>query len=92
MGIDTRYRAPDGEISRKHGDTLILTLRRTYGPGFAMGFTGSEKLRAVLQKLDEMSLSHLIRDYEAGYLHQICRQRGVRGAATEPTLSASQGE
>ncbi len=64
MGIDTRHRDPNGEICRKHGDTLIRTLRRTYGPGFAMGFTDDEKLSHVLQKLDEMSLSHLIRDYE----------------------------
>jgi hypothetical protein len=92
MTIDTRHRDKNGEISRKHGNTLIRTLRKTYGPGFAMGFTDDEKLLDILQKLDEMSLSHLIRDYEAGYLHQICRQLGVRGAGTEPAFSTSQAE
>jgi len=33
----TRQRDKNGEISRKHGNTLIRTLRKTYGPGFASG-------------------------------------------------------
>jgi hypothetical protein len=32
MAIDT-----DWENRRKHGNTLIRTLRKTYGPGFAAG-------------------------------------------------------
>jgi hypothetical protein len=35
--IDTRHRDENGEISRKHGNTLIRTLRKTYGPGFVGG-------------------------------------------------------
>ena len=72
MPIDTRHRDKNGEISRKHGNTLIRTLRRTYGPGFAAGCKDDDKLTDVLHKLDEPSLSHLIRDHEAGYLEQIC--------------------
>ena len=30
MAIDARYRDKNGEISRKHGKTLIGTLRMTY--------------------------------------------------------------
>jgi hypothetical protein len=73
MALDTRHRDKNGEISRKHGDTIIRTLRMTYGPGFAEGCRDDEKLSGVLHKLDETSLSHLIRDHEAGYLNQICR-------------------
>jgi hypothetical protein len=73
MAIDTRHRDKNGEISRKHGNTLIRTLRKTYGPGFAVGCADDAKLSDVLAKLDETSLSHLIRDHEGGYLEQICR-------------------
>jgi hypothetical protein len=31
-GLDGRHRDKDGEISKKHGNTLISTLRETYGP------------------------------------------------------------
>ena len=72
MPIDTRHRDKNGEINRKHGNTLIRTLRKTYGPGFASGCADAAKLSDVLDKLDESSLSHLIRDHEAGYLEQIC--------------------
>jgi hypothetical protein len=37
MAIDTRHRGKTGEIRRKHGNTLIRTLRKTYGPDFAKG-------------------------------------------------------
>ena len=73
MAIDTRHRDKNGEISRKHGNTLIRTLRRTYGPGFAADCKDDDKLSDVLPKLDETALSHLNRDYDGGYLEQICR-------------------
>jgi hypothetical protein len=68
-----RYREENGKISRKHGNTLIQTLRNTYGISFAPGCADHAKLSDVLAKLDEPSLSHLIRDHEAGNLEQICR-------------------
>jgi hypothetical protein len=37
MIIDDRHRDKNGEISRKHGNTLVSTLRRIYGPSFAAG-------------------------------------------------------
>jgi hypothetical protein len=68
-----RYRDYNGDLSRKHGSTLIGTLRETYGLGFAPGCADYAKLSDVLAKLDEPSLSQLIRDHEAGKLEQICR-------------------
>ena len=68
-----RYREENGKIGRKHGNTLMQTLRNTYGISFAPGCANHAKLSYVLAKLDEPSLSHLIRDHEAGNLEQICR-------------------
>jgi hypothetical protein len=68
MEIDARHRDKDGEISQKHGNTLIRTLRTTYGTRFAKGCNGDERLSEVLEKMDELSLSKLVRDYEAGLL------------------------
>ena len=61
-GLDQRHRDRNGEIDRKHGNTLISTLRLTYGAGFAPGFPGHMKLSDVLRTLDEPSLSRLVRD------------------------------
>ena len=68
MTVDARYRDKDGEISRKHGNTLIRRLRISYGRGFAKGCGDYETLSEVLGKLDEPSLSKLVRDHKAGML------------------------
>jgi len=68
-----RHRDKNGEISRKHGNTLIRTLRKTYGAGFAPGCRDDETLGEVLHKLDEPSLSKLIHDHEGGKLEQVCK-------------------
>jgi hypothetical protein len=52
-----RHRDKNGEMSRKHGNTLIRTLRKHYGDDFAAGCANNEKLSDVLHKLDELSLS-----------------------------------
>jgi hypothetical protein len=75
MTIDIRHRDKTGEISRKHGNTLIRTLRKTYGQSFAGARSNKKKLGDVLQKLDEPSLTRLIHDHEAGNLDAICRER-----------------
>lgn len=62
VGLDGRHRDKNGEISRKHGNTLISTLRMTYGDSFAAGEPGTAKLGEVLERLDEPSLSQLIKD------------------------------
>ena len=68
MAVDARYRDKDGEMSRKHGSTLIGRLRISYGRGFAQGCADGEKLSDVLAKLDERSLYKLVRDYKSGML------------------------
>jgi hypothetical protein len=47
-GIDERHRDKNGEISRKHGNTLVGTLRKIYGASFAAGQPNSAKLEDVL--------------------------------------------
>ena len=70
--LDNRHRNKDGEISGKHGNTLIRTLRKVYGQSFAAGYPDTEKLSEVLLKLNETSLSQLRRDHETGHLgHKI---------------------
>jgi hypothetical protein len=61
-GLDGRHRDKNGEISKKHGNALISTLRQTYGANFAQGIDGGVKLSDVLHRLDEPSLSKLIQD------------------------------
>jgi hypothetical protein len=68
-----RHRDKNGEISRKHGNTLVRTLRKTYGADFAKGCTDNETLSDVLHKLDEPSLTKLIHDHERGRLEQVCK-------------------
>jgi hypothetical protein len=60
-GLDGRHRDANGEISRRHGNTSIDSLREAYGACFAPGFPGYARLRDVLDRLDEPSLSRLIR-------------------------------
>jgi hypothetical protein len=73
-GLDNRHRDKDGEISRKHGNTLVGTLRKTYGPSFATGHSDLEKLADVLRKMDEPSLTKLRHDHDAGRLHDIAKK------------------
>lgn len=73
-GLDNRHRNHDGQISHKHGNTLVGTLRKIYGPGFAAGYPATEKLSEVLMQLNETSLSQLRRDHETGHLqHKIAK-------------------
>jgi hypothetical protein len=67
-GIDARHRDKNGRIGRKHGNTLIKTLRRVYGPNFGTGFNDGDKLGDALADLDEPSLSAMLRDEEGGQL------------------------
>jgi hypothetical protein len=60
-------------IGRKHGNTLIHTLRKTYGEHFAEGCRDDEKLGDVLDRLDKPSLRKLLHDRERGMLDEICR-------------------
>lgn len=61
-GLDNRHRDRNGRIATKHGNTLIRTLRETYGNSFAVNEKGDAKLIQVLHRLDEPSLTRLIKD------------------------------
>jgi hypothetical protein len=52
-GLDGRHRNKDGEISGKHGNTLVRTLRKVYGQGFAAGYPETAKLSEVMLQLNE---------------------------------------
>ena len=64
-----RHRDQDGEIGRKHGDTIVSTLRSIYGPSFAPDCQPTDMLSDVLAELDEPSLRHLVQDHETGLLN-----------------------
>ena len=73
-GLDGRHRDKNGEISKKHGNTLVSTLRKIYGPTFAAGQPGTAKLTDVLADLNETSLSQLVHDHKNGKLdHKITK-------------------
>ena len=67
-GLQGRHRDKNGEISRKHGNTLVSTLRKLYGASFASGAQPGETLSEVLVHMDEPSLSKLVHDHERGDL------------------------
>src|SRR5258705_12671787 len=70
--LDGRHRNKDGEISGKHGNTLVRTLRKIYGQGFAAGYPETTHLSEVILQLNETSLSQLRRDHETHHLrHKI---------------------
>ncbi len=60
-GLDGRHRDADGQISRKHGNTRVDTLRETYGDGFAPGRRGDMKLETLLSREGVDSLSDLLK-------------------------------
>ena len=74
--LDNRHRDRNGEISKKHGNTLISTLRKIYGSTFAAGHPATATLSNVLEKLNETSLSQLIHDHTNGKLDHKIRQSG----------------
>ena len=69
-GLDNRPRNYNGEISHKHGNILVATLRKIYGQSFAAGHPETKTLSEVLLQLNETSLSQLRRDHETGHLKQ----------------------
>jgi hypothetical protein len=57
----------------RYGKALIGPLRKAYG-SFAPHCADDERLSDVLHKLDEASLTLLIRDHVAGKLKRICQR------------------
>ncbi len=68
MALD-QHRDAEGALGRKHGDTIISTLRAIYGPSFAPNCQPTDMLSDVLAELDEPSLKHLVDDHDAGKLN-----------------------
>lgn len=60
-GLDNRCRDLDGEIRHKRGDTLVRTLRETYGPCFAPGVRSDTRLDTLRQRAEGASLSKLLK-------------------------------
>jgi hypothetical protein len=60
-GLDNRCRDNDGEIRHKRNDTLVRSLRDTYGPDFARGYRSDATLGTVLRNEGVATLSELIR-------------------------------
>jgi hypothetical protein len=59
-GLDNRCRDLDGEIRHKRGDTLVGTLRKTYGPDFAPGVRSDMRLDTLRDRVGG-SLSKIIK-------------------------------
>ena len=60
-GLDDRCRDFDGEIRKKRGDTLVRTLRQTYGPDFAPGVRSDTRLDTLRERAGGPSLTKLLK-------------------------------
>jgi hypothetical protein len=60
-GLDDRCRDQDGEIRQKRGDTLVGTLRKTYGPDFAPGVRSDMRLDTLRERMGGASLSQIVK-------------------------------
>lgn len=60
-GLDGRSRNEDGEIRRKRSDTLVRTLRDTYGDGFLSHYRSDAQLGTVLRREGVDDLSDLLK-------------------------------
>jgi hypothetical protein len=58
-GLDGRHRDADGQISEKHGNTTVATLRETYGPNFLAEWRSDATLETVRAETGA-SLSQLV--------------------------------
>ena len=61
-GLDERCRDQNGEIRQKRGDTLVGTLRKTYGPDFAPGVRSDMRLDTLRERMGGASLSKIIKE------------------------------
>jgi hypothetical protein len=59
-GLDDRCRDQDGEIRQKRGDTLVGTLRKTYGLDFATGVRSDTRLDTLRDRTGN-SLSKILK-------------------------------
>lgn len=62
VGLDRRCRDNDGEIRQKRGDTLVGTLRKTYGPDFAVGVRSDTRLDTLRKRAGGESLTKIVHE------------------------------
>ena len=62
-GLDGRHRDEDGRISEKHRNTLVGTLRETYGQDFLSDFRSDAHLGTVLDRTGAESLTQLVKEH-----------------------------
>ena len=62
-GLDGRKRDANGQISHKHGNTLVKSLREEYGENFAKGHRGDMKLSTLLEKEGVESLHQYLKKH-----------------------------
>jgi hypothetical protein len=60
-GLDGRHRDVSGQIDRKHGNTLVGTLRQTYGDNFAADRRSDTKLSTLLREAGTPSLRQYLK-------------------------------
>jgi hypothetical protein len=61
-GLDDRNRDNNGQTRAKNGNTLVGTLRETYGENFAEGRRSDLKLENLLSDTNSSSLSEYLRN------------------------------
>lgn len=61
-GLDGRHRDVDGEIHQKRSDTLVRTLRKTYGDDFLTDFRSDATLGTVLRRTGADTLNDLVKE------------------------------
>ena len=60
-GLDNRCRDNDGEIRHKRSDTLVGTLRQSYGEDFVRDYRSDAKLGTVLREEKTATLSEYLK-------------------------------
>lgn len=63
--LDGRHRDDDGQISQKHGNTEVGTLRETYGDDFAKDYRADAHLSTVLKDAGVDSLTQYLKKKNA---------------------------
>jgi hypothetical protein len=64
-GLDGRHQNVNGEVHGKRADTLVRTLRKTYGDDFLSNFRSDATLGTVLDRTGADSLSALLKSHRA---------------------------
>jgi hypothetical protein len=62
-GLDKRHRDKGGEIDRKHRNTRVDTLRKSYGDDFLSDWRGDAHLGTVLDDTCAESLTELVKKH-----------------------------